>query len=506
MNKRGGLVLRGSLLNAVLLFSNIAVSLYMMPFVVHALGDRWYGMWTLVATFMGYYGYLDFGLSVATQRFIAGAIGKQDHEEVSRLLTTALGIFAVLAAITLLVTLVVVWSAPYFFTDVAEIWTFRVVFTILGLSVAINFPVAAFNGLLTGNLRYDVATYIELGKLTIRTGLILYFIGAGYSIIALALIVLCVDVGGNVLKLGVMRRMFNQVGIRRLYFTRERLPELFNYGAKTFVNQLANLLQLKMDAPIIAAFINLSTVTLFNVGGQLVYYFRNLVINLTGVMVPVFAQFHATQNKKAIRHAYFFTSKLCTALSLLVGGAIIAFGKDFINLWMGSAYVQAYAVLLVLMIPTILYVSQQPALAVIYGLGEMGVLANASILVALVNIVMCIGLAGPLGMVGVALGIGIPMIFFSMFLIAFTVRLVQATVTDYLREVMGVFLVGGVMQYLSWYIVASLHIASYGDLIVSFLAIYPVQIVAILFLTFSTSEIQQIKETSLHALGFGGKA
>jgi O-antigen/teichoic acid export membrane protein len=261
-----------------------------------------------------------------------------------------------------------------------------------------------------------------------------------------------------------------------------------------------------MDAPILAAFINLSAVTMFNVGGQLVYYFRNLVINLTGVMVPVFAQFHATQNKKAIRHAYFFTSKLCTALSLLVGGAVMVFGKDFINLWMGPAYVQAYAVLLVLMIPTILYVSQQPALAVIYGLGEMGILAKVSILVALVNIVMCIGLVGPLGMVGVALGIGIPMIFFSMFLVAFTVRLVQATVTDYLREVMGVFLVGGAMQCLSWYIVASLHIASYGDLILSFLAIYPAQVVAILFLTFSTSEIQQIRETSLHALGFGGKA
>ena len=72
-----GLVLRGSVLRAAMLFANVAVALYMMPFLVHALGDRWYGMWTLVATFMGYYGYLDFGLSVSVQRFIAGAIGRK---------------------------------------------------------------------------------------------------------------------------------------------------------------------------------------------------------------------------------------------------------------------------------------------------------------------------------------------------------------------------------------------------------------------------------------------
>src|SRR3990172_13178096 len=121
MNKRGGLVLRGSLLNAVLLFSNIAVSLYMMPFVIHALGDRWYGMWTLVATFMGYYGYLDFGLSVAVQRFIAGAIGRKDGAETNRLLTTSVVLFAALGAIAMVATLVIAYFSDYFFSDPTEI-------------------------------------------------------------------------------------------------------------------------------------------------------------------------------------------------------------------------------------------------------------------------------------------------------------------------------------------------------------------------------------------------
>ncbi|HEY6938283.1 MAG TPA: hypothetical protein VI424_14085, partial [Terriglobales bacterium] len=43
-------------------FATTAVSLLMMPFIVHTLGDRIYGLWALVATLLGYYGLLDFGL------------------------------------------------------------------------------------------------------------------------------------------------------------------------------------------------------------------------------------------------------------------------------------------------------------------------------------------------------------------------------------------------------------------------------------------------------------
>src|SRR3990172_1698655 len=121
MSQMRGLLLRGSILRALLLVINIAVALYMMPFLVHALGDRWYGMWTLVGTFMGYYGYLDFGLSVAVQRFIAGAIGRKDGAETNRLLTTSVVLFAALGAIAMVATLVIAYFSDYFFSDPTEI-------------------------------------------------------------------------------------------------------------------------------------------------------------------------------------------------------------------------------------------------------------------------------------------------------------------------------------------------------------------------------------------------
>jgi len=50
-------------------------------FIIHSIGDRWYGLWVIVGTLMGYYGLLDFGLASASQRFITKSFysGKKQY-------------------------------------------------------------------------------------------------------------------------------------------------------------------------------------------------------------------------------------------------------------------------------------------------------------------------------------------------------------------------------------------------------------------------------------------
>lgn len=503
MTRHGGLVLRGSALRAALLVANVGVAFYMMPFIIHAVGDRWYGMWTLVATFMGYYGYLDFGLSISTQRFIAGAIGRQDNDEVSRLVTTSFTLFLLLGLIGLAITGVIALFGRSFFSDPGEISIFRTVVLILGLNVVFTLVMAPINGLMTGHLRYDIATSIQTGKLVVRTALILYFIGSGYSIIALAVITLLADAGGNVVKIIVARRLFSGVRIRRRYYTPDRLGELFRYGGKSFVNQIAELLRFQIDHLVIAAFVNLSAVTLFNIAGQLVYYFRTLMQALLGVLIPLYARYQAAQDQEAVYRTFYFTSKLAAAGSVLVGGAIIIFGKTFIELWMGRDYTEAYTLVVILTIPTILYITQQSALALMYGLGAVGPLAKVSIIEALSNLGLSVVLVVRYGLAGVALGTAVPLTFYSLFLLVYASRLIGAPLLTYVREVGPVVIVGAALQGATWFVVQQATISGYLDMVMLLLALYPAQALAVLYLAFSRRERRVITETSRRALGIG---
>jgi O-antigen/teichoic acid export membrane protein len=498
-----GLVLRGSVLRAVLLFANIAAGFYLMPFVIHAIGDRWYGMWVLVATIMGYYGYFDFGLSIAAQRFIASAIGRKNADELNRLITTMLAVFVVIGLLALLITLLIALVTPWFIADESEVRIFRIVLFILGVNTALTFSAAAFNGVLTGYLRYDISSVIHLTRLLLRTGLIIYFIGAGYSIIALATITLVADSGSNIVKVLVARKMFPDWKIGKRFYSKGSLAELFAYGGKTFVTQIADMMRFHLDHVVVAAFISLSAVTLFNIAATLVYYFRRLLEALLSVLIPVYARLLAEEDRKGIAQTYYFTSKLAVAISILVGGAAVIFGEKFLVLWMGEEYGNAYPLLIVLILPTMLFMAQQPGMALIYGLGEVGALAKVSIIEAIGNLVLSVILVQFYGLLGVALGTAIPLTLFSLFLITFSNRLIGATWLAYLQRLVPIMSIAVGLQMLAWLVISHMEISSYMDIILLFFAVYPAASAVLLLIAFSPDELRTMKEVSRRALGLG---
>src|ERR1700746_3645028 len=92
---------RGSMLRFLNLVATTLVSILIMPFVVRMLGDRLYGLWTLVAALIGFYGVLDLGLSRATTRYLAGALGSGDEDECNRVFNTGLRLYLMLGALVL---------------------------------------------------------------------------------------------------------------------------------------------------------------------------------------------------------------------------------------------------------------------------------------------------------------------------------------------------------------------------------------------------------------------
>jgi len=93
MGRLASQLIKSSFFRTASLFLNVAVSFFLMPFVIRVLGDRWYGLWVLVGTFVGYYGFFDFGLSTAVQRFVSQAWGKENQEEIDRIFNTSLVLF-----------------------------------------------------------------------------------------------------------------------------------------------------------------------------------------------------------------------------------------------------------------------------------------------------------------------------------------------------------------------------------------------------------------------------
>jgi O-antigen/teichoic acid export membrane protein len=399
----------GSGLRTVNFFVTIIVSFFMMPFVVHSLGDRLYGFWALVGTFLGYYGLLDLGLTSAVSRHIAGAVGAKDDEECNHIFNAAFFIYLGLGLCALLITAILAASASLIFKIPHDATLFWKIILILGVNTAINFPVKAWRGILTAQLRYDIMSILELLTLGLRTLLIIFVLKAGYGILAMAWVTFISNLPEVALVVYFSKKNLFPLTIRVKHLTRKSAKTLFSYSTYAFIAQMADQLRFNVDGFVIAAFVSLAAVTHYNVSSTLVRYFISLMIASMGVFQPVFSRQFGAGDHESIKKTFFFATRLSIYLASFVGFGLIAWGKPFIQRWMGQEYLDAYPCLVILALGSTFALWQIPSVNLLYGTSRHRFYALFNTIEGVSNLLLSLLLVKPFGIIGVAIGTFIPM-------------------------------------------------------------------------------------------------
>jgi len=427
-------LISGGFLRTVNLAAQIAVSFYMMPFLVHSFGDRLYGFWTLVATFIGYYGLLDLGFSSAVSRYVSRAMGRDDTGDVNRVLSTAIVIFAIIGTAVLCLTIAAVFVAPLFLSDAVEKLLFRKLLFILGLSLAVGFPMRVFGGILTAKLRYDLTAYVEISKLLVRSGLVIWFVKQGSGLLALATITLLVDLCGYLASYILAKKELPDLAIDLSLFTRTKVRTLFGYSVFTFIAQIADILRFRVDGFVIAGFLNVGLVTHYTIASRLLAYFVMLITNTVGTMAPVFSQYEGRGDFESIRKHFLSATRISVILSVFVGSSILIYGKPFIARWMGIGYEDSSLVLSILTLPTIIALMQNPGIGLLYGISKHRFYAFANTGEGILNLVLSLILVRYFGIFGVAFGTAMAMLIFKVFIQpAYTCRAIGLPLFSYYK-------------------------------------------------------------------------
>ncbi len=59
----------------------VAVTFFLTPFVLHSLGSERYGVWMLIMSLTGYYGFFDLGFRASLTQHLARYMATDDFEE-----------------------------------------------------------------------------------------------------------------------------------------------------------------------------------------------------------------------------------------------------------------------------------------------------------------------------------------------------------------------------------------------------------------------------------------
>lgn len=447
-------LIKGSLFRVLNLLLTIVTGLIIIPFIIRAVGDRYYGLWVLAACFIRYYAFLDFGLSAIIPRFVSKALGENDHDEVNRVFNTCLVLFLLVGLLTLMITALIHAATPYFVKDPADLNVFRLIIVLIGIEVSVSFFTRVFEGMLFAHVRFDILNSLVIAKLILKTLLIVFFLGRGFGLVALAAISLGTTALMSVVLVIAVLRLCPSLKIHLLYFERGRIRHLLGYSTFIFISNVADRFQFHFDAFVITAFLGLSYVTHYHIGSRIPIYYLMMITSAVALVVPAFSRLEGRNDYGRIREQYIFVSKLNAILSVFLGGSILIYGKAFIVSWMGADYLDSYAVCVVLVIGLIANTMQITSKNLLYSLSKHKVYAVVVASEGVVNILLSIALIGRYGILGVAMGTTIPMLVTNLFIIpVYTNRVIDLRLSIYAKTMLRCCALGAALHAVAWFVV-----------------------------------------------------
>jgi O-antigen/teichoic acid export membrane protein len=418
------------------LATNVAVGIFLSPFILHRLGDAAFGVWILIFSVTGYYGLFDLGIRSSIVRYVSKYTATGDREKLAQFVNTALFTYTAIGAVSMVLTALLSSYVERVFKVPPEMHSqARLLLLMVGASVSIGFPLGVAGGMLEGLQRFYILNWTSIGATLARAALIVYFLNRGYGLITLALLTVSLPVVSSILRGFVVFRLCPMpLGLK--YVDRASFRHMVNYGGTTFLVIVAARLRFRTDELVLGTMMSTIAVTWFNIGARIVDYSQEFVTSLSQIFVPMASQSEATGNLDRVRKIYLAGNRACAFLILPVTAILIVFGKHIIRIWVGARYVpHSYPVLVVMIIPFALMLSQAASGRVLFGLGKHRILATITVIEGVANLILSIALVPQLGIVGDALGTAIPLSFTCLwFLPRHLKKQIGVPVGTFLRE------------------------------------------------------------------------
>lgn len=403
--KTGGALL--AYLNIVLsMLSNIVL----IPVMIAYLSDTHYSIYKVMQSFAGPLTMFNLGIATIASRCVAKyrACGNGDPREKENTLAITMIVGAVMAALIGVLGLLLRQAIPHIFAatcTAAEIRLAQNIFLVFAANTAVHVLTDVFSGCIQGNERFLFANGIRTMQHILRFALMAALLYLGFGAVAVVL----VDLGISVLILTASAlysflKLHERFRLTRI--DRREIMEIASFAAAILLQAVINQVNNSLDNVILGATVtDKAVITMYSSALSIYLIYNTLLSVFSGMFLP-----EAT--RMVMSHS---TGEELTALVIRIGriqamiavgvvGGFALAGRDFIRLWIGDAYIQAYEVVLMLIIPVTIPLVQNTCITILDAQLKRFFRSAVLTVMAGLNFVISLILVRFMGFWGAALG------------------------------------------------------------------------------------------------------
>lgn len=425
--------------NYIVYFTNIAVALLLSPFVVGTLGDAYYGVWTIIVAFTGYYGYLDFGIRQGVSQYISRHLSSRQYEKFNLTLNAALCMLSTIGVIVLAVSGICALFSEKLFNDATVSASVRAALLILGLGIGVRFPFLVFQSIVNGLHRYDISGGISFAVNLMYAVSVYLVLVNGMGIMGLAL----VTTGSQLLEGGLMLvaalRLVPQIRVRVSIPDSASVKDVMGYGIYNFISGISRQTVLVVGPMVIARTVGPETVTFYSIGANLIPYYGSLIGILSIPLLQVIINQDVNKQNEDVKVLYLKGTRYLNLLVSYVAFVLIILGGPFLGRWMGHKYVadsecSSSLVLSILALSLMIDLTQTIGRQVLFGVRKHKFLATISALGATGTIGLTVLMVHFYSAVGAAIAVLVQSVIVNGLLMPFYMsRLLGISVREFVK-------------------------------------------------------------------------
>ena len=389
----------GVVLSYVTTIANMIIKLVYTPVMLRLVGQREYGLYTLVGSVVSYLSLFSLGFSGAYLRFYSRYAKDDNRESIAKLNGMFLCAYLIMSVAALICGLTMAQFTPAIFgeklTDV-ELAKAKVLMTILVINVAVTFPSSIFNSIISAHEQFLFQRLVTLLSVIFNPLIALPLLMMGYGSVAMVSVTTSITITKLLVDIWFcLARIHAPFKFKN--FESAVLKEIFNFSFFIFLNMIIDEINWATDKFILGRVAGTTAVATYGVGATINTLYKNFSSTISSVFAPRVNRIAAANEAdRNLKFSNLFTKVgrvQFIVLGLIMSGFIV-FGKDFVlHVYAGKEYGVSYIVALLLMLPATIPLIQNLGLEIQRSVNKHRTRSIVYAAMAVINISISIPLA-----------------------------------------------------------------------------------------------------------------
>lgn len=426
----------GALLSYISIGVNILSGLLYTPWMINQIGKSDYGLYTLANSLITLF-LIDFGLSSATARYLSKYNAEGNRKKAEEFLGAVYKLYFIVDTVILAALVIIFFNIENIYVTLTpdELVKFKVVYVVSAIFSVTNFPFVTFNGILTSHEKF---IHLKISEVIYRVMLVAFTIVAllmGFGVYALVTVHAFVGWFITLYKYVVIKRSI-KLKVNFRHKEKSLFKEIFSFSIWTTISTLAQRLVFNITPSILGMVTNSAQIAIFGIVTTIEGYTYMLTTAINGMFMPRISRIMNKDGdgEENLSPLLIKVGRFQYAVNGLIIAGFAVVGKQFINLWMGPDYFDAYYGILLVVIPGIFFNSLQIANTTMVVTKRVNIMAAINIATGVSNVCLSYPFSKHFGVLGACVSICIAYMLRSIAVLVIYNKVLPVNIPEFIKK------------------------------------------------------------------------